>query len=84
MFRLARQCYYEVDKAAQELKILDKSIEALKEQGDNIINYKLGIYDKLNWNATLISFNSISLNSVFTNIGASSETSQKFPDNGGS
>ena len=31
MFQLARQYYYEANKATYKLKILDKSIKALKE-----------------------------------------------------
>ena len=44
-------------------------------------NYKLRIYNKLNWNTTLISFDPTSLNSIFINAGISPETPQESPDN---
>ena len=62
---------------------MHKSIKALKKWGDNIITYELGIYNKLDWNAALVSFNLFSLNSVFVTVGAFSETPQGSPDNGG-
>ena len=42
------------------------------------------IYNKLNWNATLINFNLFTLNPVFITAGICSETPQESPDNRGS
>ena len=43
--------------------------------------YKLGIYNELNQNAALISFNLFSFNLIFATIGAFFETPQGSPDN---
>ena len=51
---------------------------------NSIITYKLKIYNKLNQNIILISFNLFSLNFILITIGAFSETPQKSPDNGDS
>ena len=38
----------EVDNTTRKLKILDKSIEALKKRGDRITSYMLAVCNKLN------------------------------------
>ena len=74
----------EADKAVYKLKILDKSIKALKEYRNKIITRKLKICDKLDWNTIFISFNFSFFNPVLTIIGVFSKTPQEFPDNKGS
>ena len=45
------------------------------------MTYKLKIYNKLNQNTILISFNSFFFNFVFTNAGVFSKTPQESLDN---
>ena len=46
-----------------------------------MITYKLNIYNKLNWNAALVSFNLFSFNSIFVTAGTFFKTSQESPNN---
>ena len=73
-----------MDEAVYKLKILNENIKALKKLKNYIITYKLNIYNKLNWNTTLISFNSFLLNLILATVGIFSKTPQEFPGNGGS
>ena len=73
-----------MDKAVYKLEMLNESIKALKEWGDKMVIYELGIYDELNWNNILINFDLFSLNFVFFIVDAFSETPRESLDNGGS
>ena len=46
-----------------------------------MVSYKLKIYNKLNQNTILISFNLFSLNPILITTGNFSETPQESPDN---
>ena len=52
-----------------------------KIKKNRIVTYELKIYNKLNQNNILISFNLFFLNPILTNIGAFSKTPQESPDN---
>ena len=47
--------------------MLDKSIKALEERGEKIVNHELAICDKLNQNDAFSDFNPSSLNPVLAN-----------------
>ena len=47
------------------MKILNNSLESLKKRQKKVINYKIFMYNELNWNNALADFNFLLLNSVF-------------------
>ena len=61
-----------------------RALRLLKNKKIYIVTYKLGIYNKLNWNTVLASFDPSSLNSIFITADTSSETPQESPNNKGS
>ena len=54
-----------MDHAEKKLKVLNNSLEFLKTYQKKTINYKLLVYNKLNWNNALINFNPSILDPVF-------------------
>ena len=54
-----------LNRAKKKLKILNNSLESLEKKQKEIINYKISVCNKLNWNNALAGFNFLLFNSVF-------------------